>query len=61
MEAALAALSLLLKLYTELEPQIQKLIADIKQSGEMTPEQKAAFDAAVEGTKFDPAWTPDAT
>lgn len=38
----------------------QKIYDSLKQSGEMTPEQQAKFDADWEAAKTDPAWTPDA-
>lgn len=37
----------------------EKIYDSLKQSGELTPEQQAQFDADWEAAKTDPAWTPE--
>ena len=40
-------------------PYVPKLIEDLKQSGELTPDQVAKLDADVAAHKTDPAWQVD--
>ncbi len=40
-------------------PYLPKLIEDLKQSGELTPDQVAKLDADIAAHKTDPAWQVD--
>jgi hypothetical protein len=55
-----AILPIILQLLT-LMPSLMKLAGDLKQSGELTPEQEKALDDALAAAKTAPAWQPDPT
>lgn len=46
----------IVQLVLQVLPYLPKLIEDLKQSGELTPEQDAKLDADIEAHKTDPAW-----
>ena len=49
----------LVGLLAQLIPAGQKIVSDLRQSGEMTKAQKKQLDDAIDGTALDPAWQPD--
>jgi polyhydroxyalkanoate synthesis regulator phasin len=48
---------LVVQLALQALPYIPKLIDDLKQKGELTPEQEKALDDAIAAHKTDPAWS----
>jgi len=58
--AALIQLALaLLSNSGQIFAEAQKIYDSLRQSGEMTPEELAKFEADWALAKLDPAWTPD--
>jgi hypothetical protein len=53
-----AILPIILQLLA-LMPSLVKLAGDLKQSGELTPEQEKALDDALAAAKTAPAWQPE--
>ena len=46
----------LIQLVLQALPYIPKLVADLKQSGVLTPDQEKALDDSINAHKTDPAW-----
>ena len=53
-------LPILMNITSELYDLIKKITEALKQEGELTPEQEAAFDAHIKDLESKPWWTPDA-